>query len=88
MEEMPRPRPPHLHRQVTRHAKVVWYVRIGKGRRTRLRAAYGSTEFQVVSCGAYRRATTAQIWPGRGHSGMADRTLPRNYLLDLAFPCY
>src|SRR5262249_5835560 len=31
MEDMPRPRPPHLHRQVTRHGKAVWYVRIGKG---------------------------------------------------------
>ena len=28
---MPRPRPPHLHREITRHGKAVWYVRIGKG---------------------------------------------------------
>jgi hypothetical protein len=44
MDDMPRPRPPHLHRQVTRHGKVVRYVRIGKGRRTRLGAAYGSPD--------------------------------------------
>ena len=29
MVAMPRPRPPHLHREVTRHGKVVWYARAG-----------------------------------------------------------
>ena len=43
---MPRPRPPHLHRQISRHGKTVWYVRIGHGRRIRLKAAYGTAEFQ------------------------------------------
>jgi integrase len=42
---MPRPRPPHLHRELTRHGKAVWYVRVGKGPRIRLRADFGSTEF-------------------------------------------
>ena len=42
---MPRPRPPHLHRQETRHGAVVWYVRKGHGRRIRLRAEYGSEAF-------------------------------------------
>ena len=27
MLDMPPPRPPHLHREVTRHGKVVWYAR-------------------------------------------------------------
>jgi integrase len=45
IKAMARPRPPHLHRQVTQHGKVVWYVRVGKGPRTRLRAPYGSPEF-------------------------------------------
>ena len=45
MVAMPRPRPPHLHRQTTRHGKVVWYVRIGKGPRTRLRGEYGTPDF-------------------------------------------
>jgi integrase len=45
--EMPRPRPPHVHRQVTRHGKTVWYVRVGKGHRVRLRAEYGSPEFNA-----------------------------------------
>jgi len=45
IDTMPRPRPPHLHRQITRHGNPVWYVRPGKGPRTRLRAPYGTPEF-------------------------------------------
>jgi integrase len=47
MNDMPRPRPPHLHRQVTRHVKTVWYVRIGKGPRTRISAPFGTPEFDA-----------------------------------------
>jgi integrase len=43
---MPRPRPPHLHQQVTRHGKIVWYVRHGKGPRVRIKAVYGTDEFE------------------------------------------
>src|ERR1700722_4477568 len=42
---MPRPRKPHLHRQVSRHGAVVWYYRNGHGLRIRLRGAYDSPEF-------------------------------------------
>jgi len=42
---MPRPRPPHLHREETRHGGVVWYVRKGHGPRIRIKAEYGSDEF-------------------------------------------
>ena len=46
---MPRPRPPHLVREVTRHGKVVWYVRRGangtRGARIRLRAQLGTSQF-------------------------------------------
>jgi hypothetical protein len=41
MPDMPCPRPPHLHREVTRHGKVVWYARAGgssRGPRVKLRA--------------------------------------------------
>ena len=44
---MPRPRPPHLHRQVTQHGKTVWYARIGKGPRMRIRAEFGTAEFDA-----------------------------------------
>ncbi|GJD44826.1 hypothetical protein AFCDBAGC_2695 [Methylobacterium cerastii] len=43
--EMPRPRPPFLLRETSRHGNVVWYVRRGAGPRIRLRAEYGSTAF-------------------------------------------
>jgi integrase len=46
MQDMPRPRPPHLHREVTRHGRVVWYVRLGKGPRIRLRAEFGTLDFE------------------------------------------
>jgi integrase len=46
MSIMPRPRPPHLLRETTRHGKAVWYVRIDKGPRIRLRSPYGTREFE------------------------------------------
>lgn len=45
MQDMPRPRPPHLHRETNRHGTPVWYVRVGKGPRIRLRAEYGTDAF-------------------------------------------
>jgi integrase len=47
MHTVPRPRPPHLHRQTTRHGKAVWYVRKGQGQRIRIRAAFGTPEFDI-----------------------------------------
>ena len=43
---MPRPRPPFLSREVTRHGRPVWYVR-RSGKRIRLRAEYGTAEFEA-----------------------------------------
>jgi len=42
IEPMSRPRPPYLLKQVTRHGRVVWYVRRGKGPRIRIRGEYGT----------------------------------------------
>jgi integrase len=42
-----RPRPPHLQRQVTQHGRSVWYVRIGRGPRTRIRSPFGTPEFDA-----------------------------------------
>lgn len=47
IDTMPRPRPPHLNRETTRHGRAVWYVRVGKGPRTRLTAAHGTSEFDA-----------------------------------------
>src|SRR5262245_5784530 len=44
---MPRPRPPYLQRHVTQHGRVVWYVRIVRGPRTRIRAPFGTPEFDA-----------------------------------------
>lgn len=52
MHDMPRPRPPHLIHEKNRHGDLVWYVRVGKGPRTRIKAAYGTAEFAE----AYRAA--------------------------------
>ncbi len=47
MGDMPRPRPPHLQKETNRHGKTVWFVRIGKGPRTRLREPYGTPAFDA-----------------------------------------
>jgi len=47
MSDMPRPRPPHLHREKNRHKKWVWYVRIGHGPRIRINGEYDSAEFKA-----------------------------------------
>ncbi|EJW12763.1 Integrase [Rhodovulum sp. PH10] len=60
MDDMPRPRPPHLHREATRHGRIVWYVRVGKGPRIRLRAAFGTPEFEAE----YRAAIAGEPLPG------------------------
>jgi site-specific recombinase XerD len=54
--DMPRPRPPHLQHEKTRHGNYVWVVRIGKGPRKRLKAAYGTPEFDAE----YQAAITGQ----------------------------
>jgi len=67
---MPRIRPPHLQRERIRHGESVWYVRIGKGPRTRLRADFGTLEFdseyQAAITGAPRIVKGA---PGAGTLG-------------------
>jgi integrase len=47
MDGMPRPRPPHLHREINRHGTPVWFVRIGHGPRTRIRSDFGTPEFDA-----------------------------------------
>jgi integrase len=56
---MPRPRPPYLWRETTRHGRVVWYVRVWRGPRIRLKAAYGSPEFWA----AYDAAIAGKLSP-------------------------
>ena len=63
---MPRPRPPHLQRQVTQHGRVVWYVRIGKGPRARIRAKFGTPEFDAE----YQAAISGAVRPKNGAPAM------------------
>lgn len=42
---MPRPRPPYLHRETSRHGVTTWYVRRSHGRRVRIKAEYDTKEF-------------------------------------------
>ena len=44
---MSRPRPPYLHKEISRHGSITWYVRSGSGPRTRVRGEYGSPEFMA-----------------------------------------
>lgn len=55
--DVPRPRPPHLLREVTRHGRPTWYVRVAKGPRIRLRAEYGTPEFKA----AYEAAVAGKV---------------------------
>lgn len=64
---MPRPRPPHLQREVSRHGKAVWYVRVNKGPRIRLRAEFGTEDFRLEYEAAVRGDTPAK--PGKAQSG-------------------
>jgi integrase len=61
---MPRPRPPHLLRQQTRHGKVVWYVRRGHGLRVRIKGEYDSpafwADYQAALAGAPKPSKTAK----------------------------
>ena len=46
----------------TRHGTTVWYVRVGKGPRIRLRAPFGSMEFRAE----YHAAISGKLRPGKG----------------------
>lgn len=46
-EPMPRQRKRYLHFEMTRHDKPVWYVRIGKGARIRIKAEFGTDQFEA-----------------------------------------
>jgi hypothetical protein len=69
---MPRPRPPFLSREVSRHGRAVWYVR-RNGKRIRLRAEFGTPEFDAeyqMALAAHRPATEVRTTAGTlGSSG-------------------
>jgi integrase len=62
---MPRPRPPHLHRQISRHGRAIWYVRFGHGPRIRIRAEYGTLAFDAEYHAAVAGAPTRKATPSQ-----------------------
>lgn len=62
MVDMPRPRPPHLHREVTRHGRTVWFFRVGKGPRIRIKAEFGTEGFEAE----YQAAANGKPRPVKG----------------------
>lgn len=67
MAAVPRPRPPHLHRETNRHGKTVWYVRVGKGPRIRIRAEFGTEGFKTEYEAAIAGDSPAK--PGKAAKG-------------------
>jgi integrase len=70
MTDMPRPRPPGLNRDVSRHGKERWYVRTQHGKRIRLSATYGTNEFW-----AQYRAALEGAAPGEKSAAVSEATL-------------
>lgn len=58
---MPRPRPPHLHREKNRHGDFVWYVRRDHGARIRLKSVYDTAEFWAEYRAAIEGAAPASV---------------------------
>jgi integrase len=59
MDPMPRPRPPHLLREVSRHGTTRWVVRIDHGPRIPIEGEYGSAEFMAT----YHAAINGRLAP-------------------------
>ena len=66
---MPHPRPLHLHREVTRHGRVVWYARAGgrsRGQRIRLHGEFGTAEFWAEYQAALASSPRQPVAPHAG----------------------
>ena len=68
MESMPRPRWPHLLREVSRHGTVRWVVRVGHGPRTPIKAPFGTPEFEAAYHAAIRGEDVQRPRQGRASS--------------------
>lgn len=75
MQGMPRPRPPYLLKETTRHGATVWYVRKGSGHRIRIRGDYGSPDFVA----AYEAALRGEVInePQRAATGTLEWLISR-----------
>jgi hypothetical protein len=66
MAAVPRKLPPFLHREITRHKRLVWYFRRGKGRRVRIPGEFGSVEFNAAYDAALNGARPARPGHAQG----------------------
>lgn len=71
IHDMPRPRPPYLHRYKTRHGKFYWYVRRPGAARVRLRAEFGTDDFTAE----YKAAIAGQPAQARKRAGAQSGSL-------------
>jgi integrase len=62
--DMPRPRPPYLSHERTRHGKSVWYVR-RDGKRIRIKAEFGTSEFSAEYQAAIATSTAIAEKPAK-----------------------
>jgi hypothetical protein len=70
-----------LQREITRHGKAVWYVRVDRGPRVRIRAEYGTSAFEAE----YRAALAGADTKGGAflcHADVAYCQVSRNERLD------
>src|SRR5690348_12423902 len=72
---MPRPRYKYLHRETNRHGTLVWYVRIDRGKRIRIKAKFGTPEFEK----AYQDAIAGN---GRKESAAKAKSGTLKWLVD------
>lgn len=66
--EMPRPKPLYLQHHITRHGKSVWYVRIPGRQLVRIRAEYGTPEFNEACAAAINGDAPRKYAAGRSGS--------------------
>lgn len=72
MSDMPRPRPPFLQRETSRHGRVMWFVRKGYGPRIRINAEYGTPEFTAAYHAAVNGDTPSASPGSRNRRGTFD----------------
>jgi hypothetical protein len=82
---MPRALPRHCYCERNRRSGTpMYYVRVGKGPRVRIKAAFGTSEFEAEYQAAISGKTPARKTEPTAGSGLADRPIPRGECLDIA----
>lgn len=67
--DMPKNRPPHLEHFRSRHGRMMWFFRVGKGPRIRLPDDYGSPAFSAAYDAALIAYRSRPVPPGANTLG-------------------